>query len=64
MEKKKNLMWSLSLTTIGITSIILNGSNIFGLELPDLLTRALGIINLIAIPVLIYSTVKRLKKEK
>ena len=26
MEKKKNLMWSLSLTTIGITSIILNGS--------------------------------------
>lgn len=64
MEKKKNLMWSLSLITIGITSIILNGSNIFGLELPDLLTRVLGIINLIAIPVLIYSTVKRLKKEK
>lgn len=61
--KKQNLIWSLSLITIGITSIILNGSNILGLELPDVLTRVLGIINLFAIPVLICSTVKKLKKE-
>ena len=62
--KKKNLMWSLSLLVIGVSSIILNGSNILGLELPDMLTRILGIINLIAIPFLVYSTIKRLKKEK
>lgn len=64
MNKKKNLMWSLSLLVIGVSSIILNGSNILGLELPDMLTRILGIINLIAIPFLVYSTIKRFKKEE
>ncbi len=63
MEKKKNLMWSLSLMLIGITSIILNGSSLLGIELPDMLTRVLGIINLIALPFLAYSTVKKFKKE-
>lgn len=57
--KTLNLMWSLSLTVIGVTSLILAVSNIIGAELPDILTRILGIADLIALPFLIFSTVKK-----
>lgn len=57
--KTLNLMWSLSLMVIGATSLILAVSNIIGAELPDILTRILGIADLIALPFLIFSTVKK-----
>lgn len=57
--KTLDLMWSLSLTVIGVAALILAVSNIIGAELPDILTRILGIADLIALPFLIFSTVKK-----
>ena len=64
MEKRNNLLWSLSLLVIGIATVILAGSNIIGIELPDIAVRITGVIDLIALPVLAYTTVKKIKKNK
>ncbi|MBQ8841914.1 MAG: hypothetical protein IJZ65_04705 [Ruminiclostridium sp.] len=64
MNKKKTLMWSLSLIIIGVSTLIISGSNIMGTELPDTLTKTLGIAELTALPFLVYSTQKILWNEK
>lgn len=63
-SKKVNAMWSISLLIIGVSAFILAGANVIGLELPDIAVRILGIIDLIALPVLGFSTVKKLKNSK
>lgn len=63
MKKKNDLVWSISLLVIGIATLILAGTNIVGIELPDVAVRILGIVDLIAFPFLAYSTVKKVKKD-
>lgn len=58
-SKSIRTMWSFSLLTIAVASVILAGSRIIGADLPDLVVRLLGIINLIALPVLIYSSIQK-----
>lgn len=62
MKKKNDFIWSISLLTIGIASVILFGSNIIGLMLPDAVVRVIGIIDLIALPFAAFTTVKKLKR--
>lgn len=62
MKTKNDLIWSISLMVIGIVTFILAGSNIIGLMLPDVVVRIIGIIDLIALPFLVYTTVKKFKK--
>ena len=63
MKKKYDFLWSISLLSIGIAAFILAGANIVGIELPDIAVRILGIVDLISIPFLVYSTVKKAKKD-
>lgn len=49
---------------IGIATVILAGSNIIGIELPDIAVRIIGIVDLISLPVLAYTTVKKIKKDQ
>lgn len=62
--KTTNLFWALSLVVIGICTIILAGANLLSIELPDFITRTLGLIDLIALPILGYTTVKKLKNKQ
>ena len=62
--KKTNLFWAFSLIVIGICSVILAGSSILGIKLPDLIVRTIGIIDLIALPLLAYTTVKKAKSRQ
>lgn len=62
MKTKNDLVWSISLMIIGIATFILAGSNIIGIELPDIVIRIIGTIDLIALPFLAYTTVKKLRK--
>ena len=52
-----------SLMVIGLSAFILAGSNVVGIELPDVVVWILGIVDLIALPLLVYSTVKKVEKE-
>ena len=63
-SKKVNTMWSISLLVIGTATFILAGANVIGLELPDIAVRILGIMDIIALPVLGFSTVKKFKNSK
>jgi len=63
MKNKNDLIWSISLMFVGIATIILAGSNIVGIELTDVVVRILGIIDLIVLPFLAYSTVKKVKRD-
>ncbi len=47
---------------IGIATLILAGSNVIGLKLPDIAVRIIGIVDLIALPVLAYTSVKKVRK--
>lgn len=58
MEKKIRILWSVSLLIISCVSLIIAVSNMASLELPDIAKRVLGIIDLLSIPVLVYSSIK------
>lgn len=60
--KNINVFWNLSLLIICVCTIILAGSNIIGIELNDVLTRVLGILDLVCLPVLAFTTIKKIKK--
>lgn len=64
MKKKTDLMWGISLIMIGVATVILAGSNIIGAELPDIAVRITGIADLIALPVLAFTSVKKLRKDQ
>ncbi|MBP1547162.1 MAG: hypothetical protein J6A37_11250 [Oscillospiraceae bacterium] len=63
MKKRNDLLWSISLLIIGIATIILIGLNIIGIDVPDIVVRIIGVIDLLALPVLAYTTVKKFKKD-
>ena len=63
MKNKNDLLWSISLMIISIATIILAGSNIIGLALSDVVVRIIGIVDLIALPFLAYTTIKKVKKD-
>lgn len=60
-RKNTTLLWSISLLIISIVTLIWAGSNIIGIELPDIMIRILGVLDIISIPVLVYTSIKRKK---
>jgi hypothetical protein len=65
MDNKRNrAIWGISLFIIGIASIINAFSSLTGIELPDILVRCVGVITIVALPVLVYSSIKILKNSK
>lgn len=63
-NKKNNTIWGISLFIIGIAAIINFFSSIFGIELPDISVRLVGIITIVALPILVYSSLRILKRGK
>ncbi len=61
--KKNNIVWSISLIVIGIATFILAGASIVGIDLPDVAVRILGMADLVALPILAYSTIRKIKKD-
>lgn len=59
MEKLLNWLMGLSIALLGVSSAILSISALADYSLPTALTRVLGVVNLLALPVLVYSTVKK-----
>lgn len=61
MKTKIDRIWSISLIVIGLATFILAGSSVIGMEFPDIVVRIIGVIDLIALPVLVYSSLKKAK---
>lgn len=63
-SKNINLFWAISLMAIGIATFIIAVTNIIVVQLPDIVIRLLGIIELIALPVLVFTTIKKVKNKE
>lgn len=62
MDKNNGLIWALSLIVISVISLTLSITNLVGAKLPDAVTIVLAIVDIIALPFLVYTSVKKLKK--
>ena len=62
-SKKLNITWSVSLLVIGISAIVLLGSKIIGIELNDIIIRIIGVIDLLALPVFVFTTIQKAKRK-
>lgn len=62
MSKKNTRLWCLSLIVISVITIIWTVCNIIGIELSDMVIRVMGVLDICAIPVLVYTSIK--KKDK
>lgn len=62
--KTTNLLWSFSLVVLGICTIVLAGANLLRIEQSDFITRGVGLIDLAALSIFAYATVKKLKDKK
>ena len=51
-------LWTLSLLVICCITIIWTVCKFAGIDLPDSVVRIMGILDLCAIPVLVYTTIK------
>ena len=54
-------LWTISLLTICCITILWAACSLIGIRLPDMAVRIMGILDICAIPVLIYSTIKMRK---
>ena len=58
MDKKNRILWGLSLFIISIVSVIWVVCALAGIEISDVAIRIMGVLDLCAIPVLIYMSLK------
>lgn len=64
MESKRiDRVWAISLTVVGISTVILVGAGLFGLRLPDIVVRGIGLLDLAALFALAFSTAKKIIKR-
>lgn len=59
MSKKNTKLWCLSLFIICIITIIWTACKIIGVELSDIVIRIMGVLDICAIPILIYTSIKK-----
>ncbi len=58
-NKKIIRVWSISLIVLGVVTIILAGTKIAGIELPDMAIRVMGVLELVVLAVFGYTTARR-----
>ena len=60
MDKKNKRLWSISLLIISVVTLILAVCKFVGIELSDVAVRILGVLDICALPVLVYTSIKRI----
>lgn len=61
-DKKINILWGLSLLIINVISVTLLVLKFLWIDIPTAVTIILGVIDLVCIAALAYTTVKKFKK--
>ena len=62
--KKIDLILCISLMVIAIGTLIFSISNIMGIDLPKIVSIIIAIIEVVALPFLLYSSIKKLRNIK
>ena len=61
-KKMLQKLWAGSLIACGLCGLILTVPRLFDKALPDVAVEAVGILSLISVAVLMFTTVKKMKK--
>lgn len=61
---RPSVMWSVSLLTISITTLIIMFSDMLGFEFSNIFKTLFVVIYTVALPILIYTTLKYFKALK
>ena len=65
MKKNKlDLVWAVCLIIIGLGSLIVSLNNVFGFDFPKTMIVPIGIVDLITLPVLAFTSVKKFQKDR
>lgn len=59
--KTANLLWAASLLVAGACALLLAGARLSGMALPDPMVRAIALLDLIALPIIGYAMVRKLR---
>ncbi len=60
---KPSKAWTISLLVISVCTILIMVSYLAGIAVPDAVKRIVGVLDIIALPVLAYTTAKMLKDK-
>lgn len=63
MNKTNAKLWCLSLFVISVIALILVVCNIIEIELPDVVVRIMGVLDICVIPVFVYTSIKNIMKR-
>ena len=58
MEKKLRKIWAVSLLILSCASLVVAISNIASYKLPDVAKWIILVVDLVAVPVMVYSSIK------
>lgn len=64
MKRKIDIIWCVTIILLAALSVFWAVTMLAGIELPDVITRTLGIVTLINTPVIVYTTVKKIQNKK
>lgn len=60
-SKTTQVLWVISLIVLGISGVFFGVAGITGWVMPDVVIRIIGVVDILALTVLVFTTVKRLK---
>ena len=63
-KENLHLTWIISLIVTAVATFLLAGSELFEFDLSDTFQRIVGVLDLIAVPVLAWSTVQKTRAVK
>lgn len=64
---KKNaldIVWLTCIIIIAMGVLIVSINNVFNMDFPNTMIKPIGIVNLITLPVLAFTTVKKVQRDK
>lgn len=64
MNKRINVIWTISLIILPVFALLRVGLDIAGITMPDAFVRACGIILLLDIPLIVITSLKKRAAEK
>lgn len=63
-EKLLTVVWSASLFLLGASSMVTSVAALFGFSLPELAVQIFSTVQLLSLPILVYSTVKQFLRKR
>lgn len=62
-NKKITIVWSITLLILCVSTLVIVVTRIADIELPDIMIRVLGVVELITLPIFVFTSIKKFLKR-